>query len=221
MDVSESLRDVSQIVAMIAWTAVYALMVKRGVQDKTFAMPLTALSIDLGWEFYFSFLAEASYRQWIPAMPWLAINLGVFYTAYRYGREDFDWPILRRWFRPILVAMVLVASFLVWSFVEAFGDHYGALAASFAMLVYSTLLPVMLIRRNSLAGQSIYIALLILIGDIGGLFATAYAQAHLETPLPAQWMIAVNIYVLPCHVLYVGLIWWMARRDGIRVWRRF
>lgn len=217
MEVSEQLRNISQLIALLSWTIVYALMVKRGIQDKTFAMPIIALAIDLSWEAYYTFLGGMP----IPAAPWLALNLGVLYTCYRYGRNDFDWPLLRRWFRTILSVTLVVAFVLVYSFIEAFDDHFGALSASFAMIVYSTLLPVMLIRRNSLNGQSLYIALLILIGDITGFIATIYAQANLDTNLPYEWMIAVNIYVLPAHLFYVYLVWWMARRDGINPWKRF
>lgn len=221
MEVSEGLRNISQLIAMLSWTLVYALMVKRGIQDKTFGMPIIALAIDLSWEFYNTFLVGIPIPQRIPAASWFALNLGVLYTCYRYGRNDFDWPLLKRWFRTLLSVTLVVAFFLVYNFIEAFGDHYGALSASFAMIVYSTLLPVMLMRRNSLAGQSLYIALLILIGDITGFIATIYAQANLDTNLPLGWMYAVNIYVLPAHLFYVYLVWWMARRDGINPWKRF
>ena len=131
-------------------------------------MPLAALAIDISWECYFTFFTGAPWSQRIPAMPWFVLNLGVLYTAYRYGREDFDWPILKRWFRTILTLMLLVAFWLVYSFIKAFDDSYGALTSMFAVIGYSTLLPVMLIRRNSIKGQSIYIALLILLGDAAG-----------------------------------------------------
>lgn len=220
MEISERLLDISQLVALLCWTAVYILMVKRGVQDRSFGMPLAALAIDISWECYFTFFTGAPWSQRIPAMPWFVLNLGVLYTAYRYGREDFDWPILKRWFRTILTLMLLVAFWLVYSFIKAFDDSYGALTSMFAVIGYSTLLPVMLIRRNSIKGQSIYIALLILLGDAAGYIPTMHAQAHLHTPLPAGFMHAVYSYALPVHVFYVWLVWWVARRDGINPWTR-
>lgn len=195
-------------------------MIMRGVQDKSFGIPLTALAVDISWECYFTFFTSASWSQRIPALPWFVINLGVLYTCYRYGREDFDWPLLKRWFRTMFTAMLLIAFFLVYAFIEAFNDRYGALTSMFAVLCYSTLLPVMLIRRNSIKGQSIYIALLILVGDATGYIPTLHTRTHLQTPLPAGFMHAVYAYALPVHVFYVWLIWWVARRDGINPWTR-
>jgi len=57
-------------------------------------------------------------------------------------------------------------------------------------------------RRSRFPAQSIYIALLILIGDAAGYIPTVHAQAHLQTPLPAGFMHAVYSYALPVHALY-------------------
>lgn len=220
MEVSPQVQQISQLVALVAWTLAYALMARRGLKDKTFGMPILALAIDISWEFYFTFFSGWPIPQRAPAAFWFALNLGVLYTVYRYGRDDFEWPLLRRWFGTVVSLSLGIAFFLLYNFVQAFDDHYGALSASFAMLVYTTLLPVMLIRRNSIRGQSIYIAILILVGDLGGFFATVWAQANLDTNLPAGWMYAINLYVLPCHLFYVWLVWWVARRDGINPWKR-
>ena len=219
MGISESLNNLSQLIAIVSWTIVYALMMKRGLQDKSYGMPIVALAIDISSELYFTLFATDPGARFAYG-PWFLINVGVLYTVYRYGRDDFEWPLLRRWFGTVVTLIMVSAFFLVYNFIHAFGDTVGALTASFGMLVYSTLLPVMLIRRNNLKGQSLYIALLILIGDTTGFITTLYAQAHRATPLPHDWLVAANVIIIPLHVLYVALVWWMARRDGINPWKR-
>lgn len=218
MEVSESLNQIAAPIALFAWTLVYILMTKRGLQDRTFAMPIVALALDIGVELYFTIYGSAQVRGVFG--PWFVLNLGVLYTVVRFGRAEFDWPLLQRWFGVALLALLSAGYFLVFSFIRAFEDVNGALVASLCMLVYSTLLPVMAIRRNSVRGQSLYIALLILIGDLAGFVTTLYAQNHGTTVTPMGWFWAVNAVVIPLHVFYVVLVWWLCRRDGINPWRR-
>ena len=92
-----------------AWIVVYVLMIRRGLIDKSYGMPVTALCVNLSWEFYFTFLAggEASAR--LGNGLFLLFDLGVLYTCLRFGKDDFDWPILKNHFRAFVAAMLPVA----------------------------------------------------------------------------------------------------------------
>lgn len=214
------LQPASSLLLVGSWIAIYVLMTRRGVLDKSYGMPIAALCLNISWEFNFAFLTaiEPVYR--IGNGLFFLFDLGVLYTCFRYGAEDFDWPILRRWFKPI-VSFTLAASLLgVILFVRAFDDTYGGLFAALNTPLYSALLIAMLLRRDSVRGQSLYIGLLVLIGDSAAYIPTLYAHEQGWAATPVLWIHTFMIATLLLHVLYVALYVYVARRDGIDLWRR-
>jgi hypothetical protein len=148
------------------------------------------------------------------------LDLGVFYTCLRYGRDDFDWPIFRKNFFTFIALMIPVAFMLIRTYVTAFHD-YGMLVTLYAQLLYSTLLPAMLMRRNSVKGQSFYIGLFMLIGDTCGFLIAPATQQLSQPDAPLIWITVCNAYVFLAHVFYLGLYCHVARRDGVNIWKRF
>ncbi|RMH16203.1 MAG: hypothetical protein D6701_09185 [Gemmatimonadetes bacterium] len=220
MEFSEQARAILGLISYVCWTLAYIFMIRRGVKDRSYGMPLIALFIDISWEFFFTFLADIDPQYKRANALWFFTNLGVLWTALRYGRDDFDWPILRRHFRLIAGGGLLAAFLVVSTFIRSFEDTYGSVSASLGMLVYSTLLPVMLVRRNSVKGQSLYVALLILIGDAVAYPVSMHAATTVQGGVPTAWIDLVFIYAVSMHMLYAWGVWYVARRDGLNPWRR-
>lgn len=216
----DQVRAILALVSYVSWTAAYVLMIRRGIKDKSFGMPIVAACIDVSWEFYFTFVSDIDVRYRVPNGLWFFTNLGVLWTCFHYGREDFEWPLFRRYFKPVVLVMLGSAFVLVFAFVRAFEDTYGAMSASFAMLVYSTLLPVMLIRRNSVKGQSLYIALGILIGDAVAVPLNFHAALVVQPNAPLLWAQVVSAYAVVMHVIYAVMVWGVSVREGLNPWRR-
>jgi hypothetical protein len=48
--------DILLVGSGVLWTITYLLIIRRGVLDRTYGMPLVALCANLSWEFIFSFV---------------------------------------------------------------------------------------------------------------------------------------------------------------------
>jgi hypothetical protein len=218
--VIEQLHNLSSLVLTLSWVLAYVLMIRRGFLDKSYGMPMIALCLNVSWEFCFTFLTDIETTYRIANGVFFVFDAGVLYTCYRFGREDFDWPILRARFGTFLTAGLLLALVGVYLFVTAFDDTYGGLFAAINTPLYSALLVAMLLRRNSVRGQSLYIGLAILVGDAAGYIPTLYAQQQGQVDVPPLWIGTYYAYTLLLNVAYVGIYCYIARRDGVRPWRR-
>ncbi|MCP3940709.1 MAG: hypothetical protein GY710_04410 [Desulfobacteraceae bacterium] len=47
----------------IFWILTYLMIIKRGFQDKSFGIPLWALSMNISWEFIYSFVVPSPMPQ--------------------------------------------------------------------------------------------------------------------------------------------------------------
>ena len=201
------------------WLTVYVLMIRRGLKDKSYGMPVIALCINLAWEFYFAFLAGLPPVGAVGNTLYFLLDLGILATCLRYGRDDFDWPIFKAHFYKFVGAILAVSFVLVTVFVRAFND-YGILSTMQVEMLYSTLLIAMIIRRDSVKGQSLYIALLILVGDVLGFAITPYSRIHFQPDVPLAWIFTCGAYIVIANVIYLVLYMYIARRDGVSLWKR-
>jgi hypothetical protein len=217
--VSESAFLACAGIATSMWLTVYALMIRRGLKDKSYGMPVIALCMNLAWEFYFAFLAGLPPVGSVGNTLYFLLDLGILATCLRYGRDDFDWPIFKAHFYKFVGAMLAVSFVLVAVFVRAFND-YGILSTMQVEMLYSTLLIAMIIRRNSVKGQSFYIALLILGGDILGNAAALYTRTHFQPDVPLVWVYTCLAYIVIANFIYLLLYVRIARRDGVSLWKR-
>lgn len=208
------------LIMSVCWVLIYILMIRRGLLDKSFGMPIIALCMNISWEFNFTFFTQIdmTYRAYNGFF--FLFDLGVLYTCFRFGKDDFNWPILKNHFRPILVFCLALSFTLLFLFVRAFDDNYGGLFASINTPVYSALMIAMLIRRDSVKGQNLYIGLLMLIGDSAAYIPTLNAQLQGWASTPVLWIHTFMITTLLLHVLYILLYCHVARRDGVNLWKR-
>ena len=216
----EHYHNLSSLVLTVSWVLIYILMIRRGLLDRSYGMPMIALCLNICWEFNFTFLTSIEPVFRVFNGLFFFFDLGVLYTCFRFGKDDFDWPLLKAWFRPILVSCLALSFACVFFFVRAFGDTYGGLSAAIIMPVYSALLIAMLLRRNSVRGQSLYIGLAILFGDSSGYLPTLYARQMGWTSTPVLWINTAIVVTLLLHVLYIALYCYVARRDGVSLWGR-
>ncbi len=87
---------------LVTWTVVYALMIRRGILDKSFGMPVIALCANIAWECYFAFFSEAQLANKVGAGIYLVFDLGVLGTCLRFGKNDFDSPMIKKYFKGII-----------------------------------------------------------------------------------------------------------------------
>lgn len=164
--VSPELKWTLQISSGVFWTLVYILIIKRGFQDKSLGMPLVALCANISWEFIFSFIYPHAPPQIYVNVVWFLFDVAILFQALKFGRFDFNRNLPAKLFYPTL-ALTLLMSFCAVLFTSyEFKDFDGKYAAFGQNLMMSVMFVSMLLRRNSVSGQSIYIALFKMTGTL-------------------------------------------------------
>jgi len=174
------------------WTVTYLLIIRRGLADKTYGMPMVAITANISWEFTFSVLRPAPFPRVI-AVTWLVLDLAILYTFLRFGRSEF--PRLPGWaFGAMTVGTFILAFLGIWHFSLELDHGMGVYVAYIQNFMMSGLFVAMLLQRNSTRGQSSLIALAKLIGTaLAGSVVLIYVEGR-DSPLMIY--LVVGIFVL-------------------------
>lgn len=153
------------------WSATYLLIIRRGFKDKTFGMPMAALCANISWEAIFAFYTPHDAPQLYVNYIWFALDAVIVFQFLKYGKEEFSK--IRKWqFYAVFALGISIAAPLIISINIEMNDSSGAYAAFGQNLMMSVLFVSMLINREKVNGQSVYIALFKMIGT--GLSSLAF-----------------------------------------------
>ena len=211
MTVSPELNWGLQIGSGVFWTAVYVLIIRLGFRDKTYSMPITALCANISWEFIFSFLYPHAPPQNYINIIWFAFDLVIVFQTLRFGRIAFE----RAWlFYPAFILGVLVSLGAILATTVEFNDWDGKYAAFGQNLMMSVLFVAMLLKRQDVKGQSIYIALFKMAGTL--LPSILFFLRFPFSPLLNFFYVAIFVFDL----IYAVLLYAKHRELGINPWKR-
>jgi len=165
------------------WTLTYILIIRRGLIDKRYGMPVIALCANISWEFIFSFVFPHKAPQLYIDYVWLFFDLGILIQYLYWGKKDFPLNLHRNLFYPAFLMSLALSYLMILMISYEFEDYQGIYAAFGQNLMMSVLFVYLLLKRNNPAGQSLYIALLKMIGTIlpSVLFYLYYPDSYLLT----------------------------------------
>jgi hypothetical protein len=213
--VSPETRVAFQIASGICWTLTYILIIRRGFLDKTYGMPLAALCANVSWEFIFAFLILVPAPQNYVNVVWFGFDAVIVFQFLRYGRSGFKGTLADRYFYPLFVLSLAVAFGGVLTVSYEFHDLIGKYAAFSQNLMMSILFVVMLVRRNNVSGQSLYIALLKMIGTL----FPSVLFFMIDPSAPFMDYLFVTIFAF--DLIYVVALYARLKEAGIKPWTRF
>lgn len=153
----------------ISWSIVYIELIRKGFQDKTYAMPLFALGLNFAWEIIYSvdslLLNTASVQGWVNLV-WAALDAVIVCIFFRYGRESFPEKA-QEYFVPFSI-LAFAACFAIqfafyFHFESVQASKYSAFAQNAAM---SILFLTMLFTRGNTRGQTVLMAVAKWIGTL-------------------------------------------------------
>jgi hypothetical protein len=194
------------LVSGIAWTIVYIDAIRIGFKEKSYAMPLFALGLNLGWELIYAYTSLTQSTglslQGIVNVCWALFDLGIVYTYFRYGRRY--WP--RAFSSTAFVGwstLVFVVSFVLQLiFYYEFGGHLAARYAAFLQnLLMSVLFIAFFVSRKGSEGQTLLIAIAKWIGTL----APTILFGVLEQSL---FITVLGIFCSVFDLIYIGLLLW-------------
>ena len=155
----------------ICWSIVYIESIRIGFQQKTYAMPLFALGLNIVWEGLYAFtdlfIRRSIGAQAIANACWFVLDCVIVYTYFRFGKAECRTETERKFFVPwsllaFASCLVLQLLFYYW-FGSVEGEKYAAYLQNIAMsLLYLSMLK----ERKSDKGQSMTIAVCKCIGTL-------------------------------------------------------
>lgn len=200
---SETLVTILTLVSGISWTIVYIELIRRGLQDKTYGMPLFALALNIAWEFMFAFwVVEGMNVQRAVTITWFLFDAVIVYTYFRYGRREFP-QASQRFFIPWSLVAFAVGFLIIYFTHYEFENFWGARYSAFAQnLLMSVLFIDMLVRRDDVRGQSMYIAIFKWLGTLAPTIQH-YSQTGSNLIL---------LFGIGCFIYDVIYIWMLYRK---------
>ncbi len=203
------------------WTLAYVLILRHSFRERSFGIPIAALCANVAWETLASTVLGFPTGPQIGNMIWLGLDLVILYTCLRFGPEEFTQPVVKKWFRPMVLFGVGVMLWAESAFVFGINDPFGIHASWVNTFVVSAQLPAMFWRRNSLKGQSFYIGLSILLGDISGYFMIYFCHEQMPERIHMNLMNALFAGILATNVLYVTLLYRRCVQEGLNPWKNW
>ncbi|EDY47327.1 hypothetical protein [Streptomyces clavuligerus] len=148
--------------AGIFWTATYVLIIRAGLRDRTYGMPVVAFAASIGWEFTFTFVRPVpGVRAWIN-LTWFCLDLAIGYTIVRYGRREFP-GLPPRLLLPSFIGVCALA-YTAMELISRELDHGERHLSAFADNVLISALFLAMLAARGPRGQSVGIAVTKLLG---------------------------------------------------------
>ena len=181
------------IVSGLAWTVVYIEAIRLGFKYKTYAMPVAALALNIGWETIYGVhgLTQTISAQSIINLLWAAADVVIVYTFFRFGRAELPKFITR----PL--------------FIGEFGWTDGARYSAFLQnLLMSGLFIAMLVARRGVRGQSLVIAVAKWLGTLAPTILIG-VLGHLP------FILWIGLLCSVLDLIYIGLVWQAKKRPAV------
>jgi hypothetical protein len=216
LDKDKLIRNTLMYSTGIFWTLAYIFIIARGFQDSTYGMPFVSLCLNITWEFIFSFYIIHEKPQRYVDRFWVALDVIILFQLIVFGKSYF-LPTLSytAFYLIILVAIVLSFLLIVLITKQTNDTKHGKYTAFGSNLLMSILFVNMLLQRNSIAGQSIYIALFKMLG-------TTAASIYFYRNNPKNKLLNfLYITTFLFDLAYFILLCQMCLQQGINPWLRF
>jgi len=202
---------IGQLIMATSWTAAYALIIHRSFRDKTHGMPFPALCFNIAWEGMMLFLLERGSLIWYVVLLWFLLDGVILLQYFAYARpkerSTFSTP-RERLFWISSLALLAVGIGTTITVTIRFDDSSGAISAYSMNALMSILFCTMLLKRNSLEAQGLYIAILKFLGT-----AITFTYIDLTDPLILWFGVVIAFFDLS----YIALVCMIGKRDGIKL----
>jgi hypothetical protein len=169
-------------------------------------MPLFALTFNICWEFIFSFLIRregGSIGQPVINGIWFVLDIVIVYTYFKYGRKEFPKTVGQQWFIPWSI-LAFIISFITLYFVGLEFPPNGVWGATYSAFVQNLMMSIlfigMLVQRNNVKGQSMYIAIFKWIGTVAPTIQVYITHG-------SNFVLALGIGIFIFDVIYIVLLY--------------
>lgn len=161
----------------IGWMIVYEECIRLGFRDKTYSMPFFALGLNFAWEFL-NFFGEIMFNWHGPMVGmtliqtavngfWAGLDIIILITYFKYGKKEWPKNAKEIWFTPWSILGIICCFALQIVFIVEFD---GVLAAQYSAFIQNLIMSILFIglyiKRGSMEGQSLLLAVAKWIGTL-------------------------------------------------------
>ena len=167
----------------IAWTIVYIDSIRVGFKQKTYAMPIAALGLNIAWEWTYAvrdLALDPQLQAWVNLI-WALADVVILTTFFRYGRSEFPDFVSRPFFITWGIVIVITSFLIQWLFIAMF------------------------VARRGPRGQTLLIAIAKWIGTLAPTILFGFIYGSL-------FIIGIGLLCGVFDIAYIGLLIW-AKRD--------
>lgn len=203
------------ILSGIFWTIAYLLIIRRSIQDRSVGMPMAAICMNIAWEFIFSFVYPSHKPQLYINYVWFFLDLLIVIQFLKLNKIEFGNHLPKNFFYPAFFSTLVVSFFNMLFIAHDFSVAKGATYTAFEInSIVSMLFIHMLLSRNTVRGQSIYIAIAKMIG-------TACASLAVYQSLPSSILLNfLYLAILLFDGVYTVMLYGKFREQGMIPWQR-
>ncbi|MCU0849563.1 MAG: hypothetical protein MUD12_16900 [Spirochaetes bacterium] len=169
----------------LAWTIVYISIIHASLKDKTYGMPIAALSLNFAWELLYTvtgFLYNPyNIQTWVNFI-WCFFDLTIIYCYFKFGKKEFERVADKKYFIPWSLLIFSMALILQYGFYIEFDTNSPnylpdlkdfidpRLSAWYSAFLQNLLMSVlfinMLVTRKNSKGQTMVVAVSKFIGTL-------------------------------------------------------
>lgn len=197
------------------WLTALILMAARGHKDKTNPIPIITLFLNAAWQGTVLFFPTIGLFTKGIVFLWFAVSIVLIYQHFAQLKEASafrkDGSLTAKYTALIVGAVVL--NVLCHLNPELPDNNSGGFAAYAINMFMAVQFSFMILKRNSLKGQSLFIAIFKLLGS-AGVYMFSF-QSFLDNNHP--YTIICGLATLAADVVYIGLIFAVAMRDNVNV----
>lgn len=195
------------LVSAVAWTIVYVEAIRIGWRQRTYAMPIGALGLNIAWEWLYAVHGigsePGSVQTWVN-LAWGLADVAILISYLRFGRREVpsfvSRPLFVTWSVAIIAASVIVQLLFVAEF--GFAHARSAIYSAFLQnLLMSVLFIAMFAARRGPRGQSLLIAVAKWLGTLAPTILFGMLR---DSP----FVIGIGALCSVFDLGYIGLLVW-------------
>ena len=195
----------------VAWTIVYIVSIRVGFTQKTYAIPVAALALNIAWESIYTtngLITDRSVQTYIN-LAWCLADVVIVYTFFRYGRRELPRFVGRWMFIGWGVAVIAAAYVVQWLFIVEFGWNAAARYTAFLQnALMSGLFIAMFVARRGARGQSLVIGCAKWIGTLAPTIVFGALMG-------SSFILGLGILCSVFDLAYIGLLFWARQNPAV------
>jgi len=195
----------------LAWTIVYVESIRVGFRDKTYAIPIGALALNVAWESTYAvhdLMTSLSVQAFVN-VAWTLADLAIVFTYFKFGRAELPAFVTRTMFSAWCLLILGTCYTSQWLFLARFGAHDASRYSAFLQnALMSGLFIQMVVARRGIRGQSLTIAIAKWLGTLAPTILFGVIEG-------SSFILGLGIISCVFDLIYIGIVLCFQIRQGV------